>query len=256
MHHSPRTGRSDSTAVGDLAPDDDYRCAGCHYRLYGLPAGRCPECGKPFDPADRQTFRTTAEITRRRRRGRVLAATSIVAVLGAGFGGWRYGYNQIRTIESYAVCRLCGVVSVKRDEFFGNLRLWRGAPTTRENGLSKFLRVKVHSHQWEFAISFCVAPSGAAAGPPVAWGRKALANVVADGFPEPALRDVLRHFDNLASVLRRDVLGSSDSELSWWASSLLGAMCCDPSESNIQLLLKKAHECAAFQDWGSRSPAN
>lgn len=32
------------------------RCAGCGYRLEGLPEPRCPECGGAFDPADARTF--------------------------------------------------------------------------------------------------------------------------------------------------------------------------------------------------------
>jgi hypothetical protein len=32
------------------------RCLKCGYALRDLPADRCPECGRPFDPADRRTF--------------------------------------------------------------------------------------------------------------------------------------------------------------------------------------------------------
>ncbi len=32
------------------------RCAGCRYDLWMLPAGRCPECGREFDPADPRTL--------------------------------------------------------------------------------------------------------------------------------------------------------------------------------------------------------
>jgi hypothetical protein len=31
-------------------------CLGCYYDLRGLSSGRCPECGRPFDPAIPSTF--------------------------------------------------------------------------------------------------------------------------------------------------------------------------------------------------------
>jgi hypothetical protein len=31
-------------------------CQGCNYVLRGLKDNRCPECGRPFDPADPSTF--------------------------------------------------------------------------------------------------------------------------------------------------------------------------------------------------------
>jgi hypothetical protein len=33
-------------------------CVGCEYDLRGLAAGVCPECGRPFDPADLRTFKS------------------------------------------------------------------------------------------------------------------------------------------------------------------------------------------------------
>lgn len=32
------------------------RCLGCDYLLHGLPENRCPECGRPFDPARPETM--------------------------------------------------------------------------------------------------------------------------------------------------------------------------------------------------------
>lgn len=37
---------------------DDARCLNCGYRLHSLPENRCPECGKPFDPAVQSTYRS------------------------------------------------------------------------------------------------------------------------------------------------------------------------------------------------------
>ncbi len=34
----------------------DIRCIQCEYSLFGLETHRCPECGRPFDPADAKTF--------------------------------------------------------------------------------------------------------------------------------------------------------------------------------------------------------
>ncbi len=43
----------DTPAAATDAPP--LRCRGCFYILENLPAGRCPECGRPFDPADPAT---------------------------------------------------------------------------------------------------------------------------------------------------------------------------------------------------------
>lgn len=32
------------------------RCLGCGYDLRGLPENRCPECGRPFDPDDPESY--------------------------------------------------------------------------------------------------------------------------------------------------------------------------------------------------------
>jgi hypothetical protein len=34
------------------AVPDEALCLGCNYPLRGLVSARCPECGRPFDPAD------------------------------------------------------------------------------------------------------------------------------------------------------------------------------------------------------------
>jgi hypothetical protein len=45
-------GMDPATPVLDPAPK---RCRGCFYILENLPAAACPECGRPFDPADEAT---------------------------------------------------------------------------------------------------------------------------------------------------------------------------------------------------------
>ncbi len=54
------------TPIGETA-----ECLGCGYRLRGLPANICPECGRGFDPADPTTYRDPGEHrdARRWRRG-------------------------------------------------------------------------------------------------------------------------------------------------------------------------------------------
>ncbi|MHC5002063.1 MAG: hypothetical protein ACYTJ0_02975 [Planctomycetota bacterium] len=57
-------------------------CRSCQYDLTGLDTGRCPECGRPFDPSDPTTFET-------RRRGLqallgigLAAAIAVAVILG------------------------------------------------------------------------------------------------------------------------------------------------------------------------------
>jgi rRNA maturation protein Nop10 len=38
--------------------DEPIRCLDCGYVLWGLPAGRCPECGRDFDPENPNTYST------------------------------------------------------------------------------------------------------------------------------------------------------------------------------------------------------
>jgi hypothetical protein len=43
--------RSNATVRPELFPEEEYpvHCPGCGYLLRGLPDGKCPECGAPFD---------------------------------------------------------------------------------------------------------------------------------------------------------------------------------------------------------------
>jgi hypothetical protein len=51
------------------------RCSGCSYDLRGLPENRCPECGRPFDPDDPNTYVTKL------RSGRRYLATALAGVV-------------------------------------------------------------------------------------------------------------------------------------------------------------------------------
>ena len=52
-------------------------CLKCKYGLAGLSSHRCPECGMPFDPLDRSTYRTSDP----RKRPVLLAFTIVGASL-------------------------------------------------------------------------------------------------------------------------------------------------------------------------------
>src|SRR4051794_9109758 len=36
----------------EVPPEYDVFCEGCGYSLAGIAADRCPECGRPYDPAE------------------------------------------------------------------------------------------------------------------------------------------------------------------------------------------------------------
>ena len=53
------------------------RCLNCHYSLLRLREHRCPECGRPFDPADQRTY----ELASVARRGRRLTWFMLVMII-------------------------------------------------------------------------------------------------------------------------------------------------------------------------------
>lgn len=78
------------TQVKSGPPSHKY-CRKCYYILDGLTENRCPECGRPFDPLRRRTYRTRS----RRQWWRIVALCFCIGlcfvVAGAGaFGGWVY----------------------------------------------------------------------------------------------------------------------------------------------------------------------
>ena len=60
-------------------------CRQCGYMLFGLSEDRCPECGQPFDPADRSTFRRYPPTTWGERV--VLVLLVVVALAASVIGG-------------------------------------------------------------------------------------------------------------------------------------------------------------------------
>ncbi|MCP4836062.1 MAG: hypothetical protein GY895_15005 [Phycisphaera sp.] len=54
------------------------QCFDCHYDLVGLAAGRCPECGRHFDPADPATFAGTHGFEHRQRQMWIGVAAAVL----------------------------------------------------------------------------------------------------------------------------------------------------------------------------------
>jgi hypothetical protein len=61
-------------------------CLDCGYMLIGLSQDRCPECGRPFDRADRSTFRSYPRLTWPKRIALVLLVIVAVAASAIGEG--------------------------------------------------------------------------------------------------------------------------------------------------------------------------
>ena len=88
-------------------------CRSCQYDLAGLDAGRCPECGRPFDPADPKTFE------RRRRGPQALIGFGLAFVFGiaASLGFWAalmpdYGHSRHAAfLTVFGIGLFCGVAA-------------------------------------------------------------------------------------------------------------------------------------------------
>jgi hypothetical protein len=81
-------------------------CRKCDYSLVGLSANRCPECGRPFDPADPRTFLSHPRSWLLRRWGRRIGcvllclAVPIVILLGGACWGWARERPAVLTIRA------------------------------------------------------------------------------------------------------------------------------------------------------------
>lgn len=59
-------------------------CKTCHYPLANLPEHRCPECGRPFDPASADSYATKTWLIRDRdRRNATIAVIVIIFLISA-----------------------------------------------------------------------------------------------------------------------------------------------------------------------------
>src|SRR3954471_21470452 len=88
------------------------RCRGCGYALRGLSDHRCPECGRPFDPARRGTMRLPHHPPRlmrwlvrpQTRFGRSLPAVAVVAV---AYGTYLPGWESRILIAGFVIISGC-----------------------------------------------------------------------------------------------------------------------------------------------------
>lgn len=105
-------------------------CLDCNYPLQGLPAPRCPECGRGFDPADETTFNPGRSVPRSAAWavGPISWPVYLIAMLGCGVTLWR--------------ARLPGIVySWKSPVMIGWVclaLLWLGWPLVRRAVLRRY----------------------------------------------------------------------------------------------------------------------
>lgn len=69
-----------------ISEDSVILCRGCDYDLRALPAGRCPECGRGFDPGDARTFNLRKRAVYLRWLLPIEAATALVVLLPVAMG--------------------------------------------------------------------------------------------------------------------------------------------------------------------------
>ncbi|MHC5002062.1 MAG: hypothetical protein ACYTJ0_02970 [Planctomycetota bacterium] len=88
-------------------------CRSCHYRLDGLPAGKCPECARGFDPADPTSYE---ELPPHRKWLQYPVGIGSAAVLGTVWLGYRTGTPPFFLLAgtASAILGIAGVVSGMR----------------------------------------------------------------------------------------------------------------------------------------------
>ena len=89
-------------------------CLKCGYLLRGLPSGRCPECGKFFDPTDMGTYGPCRQLGWLGKRWSVLPACALVytlplfAIYLAAPPRWwdQFGFAVLRGPLLWSTCAL------------------------------------------------------------------------------------------------------------------------------------------------------
>src|SRR5262249_37012585 len=89
------------------------RCIECGYALRGLPANRCPECGRVFHPGDPRTMRIGTGIPRRLRKfvslpgrwfHRVVFAAALLSILMSAIPGLWLGLDILLVFLWLGLC--------------------------------------------------------------------------------------------------------------------------------------------------------
>jgi len=85
-------------------------CRHCGYNLHGLPANRCPECGRTFDPNNPKTFsKSSGALSRRRWANRIIVAF-VALIMLIGVGGLSLWYPWHREQAAVRMVQRCGGV--------------------------------------------------------------------------------------------------------------------------------------------------
>ena len=95
-----------------------FTCKLCGYDLQALTKHRCPECGTPFDPAEREQILKRIQSPSPKPRYRKLAALVVVLLSSgvvAGFVAWRQASRRIAPVAGPATARAASATSAGDD---------------------------------------------------------------------------------------------------------------------------------------------
>ena len=109
-------------------------CRQCEYALDGLEVFRCPECGRPFDPDQRQSYRRSPRKWQIRMAARAVLRTALritgfgcLALLIAGLvtgGGLYRRYSSERAVIARLEACVDGYAIVRKPSGPAWLRRW------------------------------------------------------------------------------------------------------------------------------------